>query len=114
MSMIERVERAIREADIAATWKRHPERSEEEMRMAADEIASDHREMAIAAIEAMGEPTEDMMIAAWRVQFAKIGATPAECEELAARRLSNKHERDHFRAGWSAAVQAALNEKPEN
>ena len=80
MSMIERVARAIAEANMEDF----------------EETPHLHEALAIAAIEAMGEPIEDMIAA---------GVNRASGFASAGNRMCN---------GYRAMIQQALNEKPEN
>lgn len=66
-----------------------------------------------AAIEALREPTEDMMKEAWRSQFKFVGASDDEANTLVQMRSEKDLHFDLSRLGWASAIDAALNEGKE-
>lgn len=62
------------------------------------------------AIEAMREPTQEMMAAAWTRQYENVGATPDEAVALAQEKLLNEQEVRFLKEGWGSAIDAALSE----
>lgn len=66
------------------------------------------RASARAAIEAMREPTDEMMKAGWIAQYSSIGASDEEARQMANGKILLEHEKNFLRAGWSAAIDAAL------
>ena len=90
MSMIERVAKAIYDADHAYELKNYPNTfTWEKTRDAYSDTAADYRARARAAVEAMREPTEAMAIC-----------------------LAGYEESDEEKVeGWNAAIDAALSEK---
>lgn len=110
MSMIERVAKAIYEGistvaggDLPDDWHAlgpdHDAAREEWMRIAR------------AAIEALREPTEAMMLAGWTRQFMNVGATLGEAVELANNKLVREEDVRFLKEGWSSAIDAALDEQ---
>jgi hypothetical protein len=101
--MIERVAKAIYEADdvwsAAFPWPT----------MGSDEQSADnYRRIARAAITAMADPTPKMMEAGWMAQYVSIGATDTEARKMVNEKILLDREKEFLRAGWSAAITAAL------
>lgn len=88
MSMVEKVARAMAEADVKIYEARHPDLSRDEIAGAAAVVAGDYVAMARAAIEAMREPTREMDDVGRDHNFSRY-ATPA----------------------WQAMIDAALSEE---
>lgn len=97
-TMVERVARAIFEADIASTQKDFPNTPETILRIAGEALFKDHHiPMARAAIEAMREPSIFMLR---RADNAIISDERFE---------SGPYESDKFT--WETMIDAALNEE---
>jgi hypothetical protein len=92
--MIERVEKAMREADVMSTARRYPDRPIDEIRALAAECSLDYAVMARAAIEAMREPTEQMCDEGAKEHRWGYGAYDAEVtwKHMITAALKEKHD----------------------
>lgn len=89
MTTVEKMARAVREADAEATLRRLPNTNLAILELALDAMKSSHEAMALAALKALLEPSEGMVRAAF-----DEGLVPAF----------------DFKAGWTAAINHAIQE----
>lgn len=95
--MVERVALAIKRHQIRPNANLSPDGPWREFELDA----------ARAAIEAMREPTEAMMLAGWAAQYRGVGSTEGEALTLAAEKARSSFDVAFLKAGWAAAIDAA-------